>query len=49
VGDAWGVVIALQVGGAASVAGILLFALLAITLTLRARRAARKEAAHVAA
>lgn len=49
VGDAWGVVIALQVGGAASVAGILLFALLAITLTLRARRAARKEAARVAA
>jgi len=49
VGDAWGVVPALQVGGALSVLGILLFAITAITLTLRARRATRKEAARVAA
>lgn len=48
-GDAWAVVPALQLGGAVSVAGILLFAATAITLTLRARRAARKEAARVAA
>lgn len=48
-GDAWGIVPALQLGGAVSVAGILLFAAAAITLTLRARRAARKEAARVAA
>jgi hypothetical protein len=31
------------------VAGILLFAVAVVTLTLRARRAARKEAARVAA
>ena len=48
-GDAWGVVPALQWGGAMSVAGILLFAVTVVTLTLRARRAARKEAARVAA
>jgi hypothetical protein len=49
VGDAWGVVPALQLGGALSVAAILLFAATAVTLTLRARRAARKEASGVAA
>lgn len=47
-GDAWGYIPALQLGGAISVAAILLFAATAVTLTLRARRAGRKEAPGVA-
>lgn len=47
-GDAWGFVPALQLGGAVSVAAILLFAATAVTLTVRARRAGRKEASGVA-
>lgn len=48
VGDAWGVVPALRLGGAVSVAAILLFAATAATLAVRGRRARRKEASGVA-
>lgn len=47
-GDAWGYPLALPIGGTTSAAAIVLFAVTALTLTLRAR-AARKEAARVAA
>lgn len=48
-GDAWGVLIALPVGGGLSAAAILLFAATVATLSARARRTHSKDEAHVAA
>ena len=48
-GDAWGFVPALAVGGALSAAAIVLFAITAVTLTVRARRHPSREVADVTA
>jgi len=48
-GDAWGLPVALPVGGAVSAGAIVLFAVTVVTLILRARRAPSKEVAGVAA